>query len=556
MTDIIVSEKVINKAMEPGTIVAFDNQYITVDFQSRVAMFQCDAFERGFLRYENEALQNKVNEAIAQLKIEGEQKEEERHLVTQKLEADRMRVQSAMAESSSSVTILSASIRLDPAPIQLRALKKREREWIQPIFAECDRDTETVFSSFNPKMEYPRYTSQSRSKYCVGFLSKHLDTYVFRVFSRNDVYKKTKTQGVTVMQSDTTEVFRILFGNGRMYYFAKNICIGMGYFNNTQLCGQWRISDLTRGVMLNEVIRNCDCGYLNDHIVQKEINCSEYVKLLFPALHNNKAEIVFKNNLFSSAYRIENIVAYLEQFSSKQIDFASKNNVLNTLPIIKRYGTYELDILRNMEALMRNRRSGVSICGMLNWYLSRLGFDCSDLGRKLIGFLRKVDHFDPAVYYDYICELAEHPGVTVKDFFDKNYIERHNIMLREKLVDCDDRDYDQYLEAAKKLSWIDRVDNGYFITVPKNVSEIKYEGDIQHNCVYTCRYHRLVINGESIVVFLRKDADVPFVTIEFDYETFEVLQAYGKFNQKISSSLYEYIVSLGKRLKYEMLSQQ
>ena len=86
--------------------------------------------------------------------------------------------------------------------------------------------------------------------------------------------------------------------------------------------------------------------------------------------------------------------------------------------------------------------------------------------------------------------------------------------------------------------------NGYFIKIPKNISEFKYEGEKQHNCVYANGYYEKVINRQSIVVFLRKETDVPYVTIEFDYETFEVLQAYGKYNQKIDDNLYQYIVDL------------
>ena len=44
-----------------------------------------------------------------------------------------------------------------------------------------------------------------------------------------------------------------------------------------------------------------------------------------------------------------------------------------------------------------------------------------------------------------------------------------------------------------------------------------------------------------------------YVTIEFDYETFDVLQAYGKYNRVLERSLYCYIVGLGRRLCRERL---
>ena len=67
-------------------------------------------------------------------------------------------------------------------------------------------------------------------------------------------------------------------------------------------------------------------------------------------------------------------------------------------------------------------------------------------------------------------------------------------------------------------------------------------------------YYNKVIRKESIIVFLREMKDVPYVTIEFDYETFEVLQARGKYNRALEPSLYQYVVGLGRRLCRERLA--
>ena len=112
------------------------------------------------------------------------------------------------------------------------------------------------------------------------------------------------------------------------------------------------------------------------------------------------------------------------------------------------------------------------------------------------------------------------------------------------------------MQVAKELSWIDREENGYFIMVPKTIPDFKYEGDMQHNCVYACGYFERVIKRQSIIVFLREKKDTPYVTIEFDYETFDVLQALGKYNQRLDRRLYQFIVDLGKQLSIEMLSEQ
>ena len=84
-----------------------------------------------------------------------------------------------------------------------------------------------------------------------------------------------------------------------------------------------------------------------------------------------------------------------------------------------------------MESLMRKRWYDGSVYDVLARQFAQLGFDCTDLGKKLINFTKKVDFLDAGVYYDYIKELGQCPGVTAQDFFDKNYIERHNILHRE-----------------------------------------------------------------------------------------------------------------------------
>ena len=456
----------------------------------------------------------------------------------------------------------SIATRLEPAEVHLNSVAKAHKGLVQEIFKECDKDTKDLYACFHPKMLYPKYTSQSRSRYYTGYVCKYLDSYVLRVFSRNDVYKRRMRSGVTVMQSDTTEILRVLSINNTIYYFSKNISYSMGKFNNCEAYNAWHISDMGREIYLNEVVKRCDCGYLNDYISEEDINCWQYAKLLFPAFYNNKAEIVFKHKLFSETYRIDNLVDYLEGFSSRQIDFACKNKVINTLPIIKRFGCRDMKLLCPLEELMRKKSGwGGSTYQRLRNQLTQLNFDCSKLDEKLMAFLRKQDWFAPGVYEDYINLLSYQRGVGIEDYFDKNYLERHDAIMEERrkasqesIAQRDKKANEGYIPAAKELSWIDREENGYFIHVPKNVEEFRTEGDVQHNCVYTAGYYNKVIRKESIIVFLRKTIDIPYVTIEFDYETFEVLQAHGKYNRALESSLYQYVVGLGRRLCRERLS--
>lgn len=559
MVDIIIGEKVVNKAKETGKIISFDDKYITVEYKNRTAKVQLNAFDLGILKYQNSDLQNKTSESVAQAKIEEERKAEEKLQaeVSQVIE-EKAKIEELMQsmKSNTEANFEKISLRLEPAMINSRGVEeKAHKKIIREIFEECDNYTIEVCESFNPKMEYSKMTSRSRTRYTVGFLCEYLNTYVFRVFSREDTYKKRVRTGVTVLESDTTEIFRIIYINGQYYCFSKNFKCSYGQYRNTDEFFRWHISYGNSDVLLNEVIRLCDCKYLNDYISKQDINCYQYTKLLMPALYDNKAEIIFKKQLFSNTYYIDDIADYLAPFSSKQINFACENNVINTLPVIKSYGCYDVGILTHMERLMGNS-------GWRNTYkfMERIfeehGFDYSDLGKKLIDFIKKVDRFDVNIYRDYVRMLDTYPGVMIEDFFDKNYIERHDEISKERQWLYYDSDLEiNYTSVAKWLSWIDREENGYYIIVPKTIAEIRYEGENQHNCVYNAGYYDNVINRRSIIVFLREKKDVSYVTIEFDYKTFEVYQAFGKFNTEIDSELYEYIVDLGKRLNRERYNQ-
>ncbi len=560
MAEIHIGERVINKKGEIGTITGFDDSRVMVDFESRSTKFLSDAFENGFLIYAKADLQKKVQERIAQLKLEEEKKKaEEERIAKKKDEAAQNAVTPRSYVSSDGVKFESVVRFIDPAPVSLSSVKKKkDKEFVQNIFNECEKDTENLFKKFKPWMVYPNYTSRSRSKYCVGFLSKYLDNYVFRIFSRNDVYKKTQRNGVTVMESNTAEVLRVIQINGKLYYFSKNISYALGYYNNTDSAKKWQGSQTGTNVFLNEIICDCDCGYLNGYVSDKNINIQAFlfIDLLFQALVNNKAEIVFKNKAFASTYNISNLSGYLEEFTSKQVDFASKHDVIHALPFMKEFGISDIGLLRDLDSV---RDGGyTSAYNRLNMLCERLNYDCPDLDKRIMNFVKNTENFNAAMYKDYLCELFLLPvtDVTPQDLFDRNYIAHHDRLIRNRMAGYDEIDSrevnEEYTKAAKALSWIDRKEKGYFISVPKTIAEFKSEGNAQHNCVYTNRYYRKVVEKRSIIVFLRKEKYTPYVTIEYNYETFRVLQALGKYNQKIDPELYEYIVNLGKKLYYEM----
>ena len=574
MAEIIVGENVLNKLNEVGTIVSFDGKIIVVQYGSRVAKLQPDAFEKEFIKYEKAELQSKIDEGLRKIEEEAVKGAENKMLADK---AAKEACKAMEAQAPVGVKFNSVSIRLDPAPLSLGSVKKKHKDAVQKIFDECDKDAFAFYDAFKPSMKYiapppppsrnrgffdfayepkdirPRYY---RSRYCAGFLTKYGEAYVIRAFSRNDVYTPGRYGGFTVTSSDTTEIIRAVCIDGELYCFSKHLSCDGGKYKNSNLYKKWQASSYLGLVVLDEVIRRWDCKYLNDYIEERNVNCLSYIRLLAAALYDNKAEILFKNKRFSSTLQIDNISDYLKEFTSKQIDFASKNDVITALPFIKKYGIYEVDVLQKLTCILRRDKNGISMYHTLTQLFDRHQFDISDLDRRLIHFLSKDEDFNYAVYADYIRCIADNPGIAVDDVFDREYEDRHFDMMRERRVFYSTMDSNDYSRVAQELSWINQEENGYYIIIPQKIEDFKHEGQIQNNCVYTREYFRDVIERLSIIVFLRKERNTPFVTIEFDYETFEVRQAYGKYNREIEKELYNYIVELGKRLRLEMLAQE
>lgn len=577
MAEIIIGERVINKREESGVIVCFDDKYINIQYNDRLGKLLINAFEEGYIKYENAELQNKVDEAIAQARLEEARKKEER-IAEEKAKAALQTAQLQAPSLNNDIKFERVITLIDPAPINLNTVDKKDRQLVQEIFEACDKDTQTLYEAFEPQMKYPKFTSHSRSKYCVGYLTKYSGCYVLRVLSRNDVYKKRAKIGITVMESITAEVLRVIQINGNLYHFTKNMSVSLGHYNNSTNRSKWRESEMGAKVFLNRVVCNCDCGYLSGYVSDNNVNTAAFlfIKLLFLALENNKAEIVFKNKAFASTYAIINLAGYLEEYTSKQIDFASKNDVLHALPFMKKYGVSDVPLLRDLEDVMIKRDYGSSAYDSLRRLYTRIEGrqenrgantigDCPKLDKRLMSFIKNIENFNAAVYHDYLTELLLLQGValTAQDIFDRNYITRHTELYNERLAryeanafENEREDNEKYVKVAKELSWIDREENGYFIMVPKTVKDFAYEGATQHNCVYRLGYYKKVISHTSVIVFLRQKKNTPYVTIEYDYNTFKVLQALGRFNKKIEPELYQYIVDLGKQLYYEMHTYQ
>lgn len=145
---------------------------------------------------------------------------------------------------------------------------------------------------------------------------------------------------------------------------------------------------------------------------------------------------------------------------------------------------------------------------------------------------------------------------TLKDFYDTlkttTMQELHDkYQLIYKAI-TDAKIEQEYQEVISQLN-VQEYDNGEFsITIPKTTKDIINEGKALHHCVGV--YVDKVVRREDMIYFLRKDREVPYVTIEVKDK--KVTQVEGDMNNRFiskGSPEYEAIKEWARINKFTLL---
>lgn len=155
----------------------------------------------------------------------------------------------------------------------------------------------------------------------------------------------------------------------------------------------------------------------------------------------------------------------------------------------------------------------------------------------------KTNGIGHRVYNDYLEAIK---GLQMdlddtKNTFPKDFTAMHDLRINEyeSLKAKLDRErrkelYESFAKAGDEASAYQYSHNGYSLIAPKDISELKTEGNVLGHCVGRMGYDKKMADGRVVIMFLRQDASpgTPFVTIEFDLKAIKLLQAYGRGNSK------------------------
>lgn len=417
MIQSFIGERVQNRNGEIGTIVSFDGQYLTVDFPGHTAILLHNAFEQGFLHMENAAQQARIQAAITQ----AQQNYPSRQPSIADIEAEAQRL--ARAQIASQTT-----------DFDLSSVPRADQALVQSIFLCCQQENDAIHAALDEQMEYPQYTScvpSASVTYHFGVLSQYFDSYVFRVFSRTDIYTKFLVGGVNVLESNTFEHLRILQLHGKKYIFSQN-AIAPGQQPPTEPAWH-RERKISKNLPLQRVIITCDCASMNQDFANLHlpVGVNEFSHLLFLALTDSKAYILWKHQAFHYAYGIKQLAEHLRHFTHTQIDFACRHNVLHTLPFIHSYNIGDVDALKRLESLLQIDKKGNNLYMLLQQRYGQMVIDPLPFNHALIQFLQRVEVFDVSAFVEYLhkkllgSSLSLEPFLRNEEFFAEDYWKEH-----------------------------------------------------------------------------------------------------------------------------------
>ena len=162
----LIGGKVKHRKFGQGVIVEVRDRYVSVDFNGVIKTFLIETLET-FFSFEDENVRNAAREAANDIK----EKKQSQKITEEKTKEELKTVTTQASFYNDGIKYERVITFIEPAPVYLNSVNKKDRELVLEIFDACDKETQTLYKTFEPKMIYPKFTSHSRSKYCVWYVT-------------------------------------------------------------------------------------------------------------------------------------------------------------------------------------------------------------------------------------------------------------------------------------------------------------------------------------------------------------------------------------------------
>lgn len=155
---------------------------------------------------------------------------------------------------------------------------------------------------------------------------------------------------------------------------------------------------------------------------------------------------------------------------------------------------------------------------------------------KLVKYI-KDKNISSSLYNDYIvaCDWLGLDLSDTKVLFPKDFHKWHDEYTKQyaryksKEKEKENQELNKKLnKIAKKYSFIEQ-EKDFFVILAKSKEDLIYEGEVLKHCVGRMNYDTKILNGKSLICFIRKKIDEPYLTCELKVgeNKLDVVQLYG-----------------------------
>lgn len=179
---------------------------------------------------------------------------------------------------------------------------------------------------------------------------------------------------------------------------------------------------------------------------------------------------------------------------------------------------------------------------------------------RLLDYLYSIDDENGHQYNDYLKAIKDLQLDLndTKNTFPKDFRRMHDLRTAEwqsKQAEIDERKrkklYEGFAERGKEYSSLSYEGEMYSVLIPQSIAELKNEGEVLSHCVGKMGYDKKVVDGISIIAFIRKNTDkaTPFVTVEYRLDENKIRQCYGFKDSRPAQDVIDFSNQWGEMVK-------
>jgi hypothetical protein len=150
----------------------------------------------------------------------------------------------------------------------------------------------------------------------------------------------------------------------------------------------------------------------------------------------------------------------------------------------------------------------------------------------------ETNRIEPWIYRDYL-KAINYLGLDfndTKNLFPKDFRRMHDLRAdeyaskkaRENAKEAKKLN-EAFKEKNKEYKALEFKKGKYCVLLPNGIRDLKTEGSKLHHCVGKMGYDKKVVDGKSIIAFVRivEEQTKPYVTVEYDIKRRKIVQCYG-----------------------------